>query len=45
MKKSKIKEEFPELSDLMFKNKSAIKRASKQKYFKSKWQVKYRTKN
>ncbi len=31
---SKAKEEFPELEDLMFKNKPAITRHKRNKYFK-----------
>lgn len=38
--KSKIKEQFPELEDLMFKNKSAIDKAKKKKYFKEKYKKK-----
>lgn len=39
-KKEKIKEQYPELEDLMFRNKSAIDKAKKKKYFKEKYKKK-----
>ena len=40
--KSKIKEEFPTLEDLMFRNDTAIKRAKRKKYYSktNRWQRK-----
>lgn len=38
--KQKIKEQYPELEDLMFRNKSAMEKAKKKKYFKEKYKKK-----
>ena len=40
--KSKVKEEFPELEDLMFKNSRAISRNKRKKYFEKVKPLKFR---
>jgi len=40
--KSKVKQEFPELEDLMFKNSTAISRHKRKKYFEKTKPLKYR---
>lgn len=40
IKNKKIKEEYPDLLDLMFKNKQAQEKAKKKKYFKEKYKKK-----